>query len=637
MRRFGLLALSILTISLLPLSAHAQTQKGCNPYIYGMHDYNSTVQSLLTHGGEPRGWVLILQSLDGYTGGLNSEVVNAANAGLGVVVRLHWGYGTTGTLPPQSQYSTYASRAANFITTHIDYCLFYSIANEPNLCAEWPAGGAADGGCDPNCTSIREQITSARYASAFQQVYNALSPSVQSRAKLLLAPTGVWAGNFNCAAHGFEVFDFLCYLREILALIPEHMIGGFTFHPKTHTHSVSEITSTALSSPSFGCGQNERVHWYFKVYEDLMDEIPVNQRDKPVFFKELNPHDGGGWQNQDNGYVVAAYNEINAWNAAHPDRLITAMMLYRWDDGNDIWDIHSRPLVQQDLQNAVALGQTANGAGFCTPPATPTPTVPPPSCTGGLWCDQFDDGVIDSSSPEPWWTLLMANGFGLAESGGQLRLNGASGQFSNGGVRNNTNYADLSIHAKLVFENISPAPGGTNESNAEIRFRMDPSTLVGYALTFHAGTDAGADRITLRRSDTFSVYQSTPHSFTSGEVLYVSINANGSSLNIQVGTSPGGANVVNWSLANGDFGSGRVLLYNYLMTTLTFDYVLVGPAGWDPFTTATPTPTPIPTSTPTRTPSPLPTATPTPSPTAAPTATPTLDPASVPRDVWMTR
>ena len=98
----------LLALACLSSQVHAQT----NCYIYGMHDYNATISDLLTDGSEPRGWVLILQSLDGYTSGVNSDVVNAANDGLGVLVRLHWGYGTAGTLPPQSQYDTFASRAA---------------------------------------------------------------------------------------------------------------------------------------------------------------------------------------------------------------------------------------------------------------------------------------------------------------------------------------------------------------------------------------------------------------------------------------------------------------------------------------------------------------------------------------------
>jgi len=369
-----------------------------NCYIYGMHDYNSTIAGLLTHNDEPRGWVLILQSLDGYSGGINSEVVNAAANGLGVVVRLHWGYGTTGTLPPESQYDTFASRAAAFIANHIDSCIYYHIGNEPNLCAEWPAGGAADGFCDPNCTSVREKISPARYIDCFQRVYNALSTELQSRAKLLVMPTATWAGEFTCAS-GFETYDFLCYQRQVYAGIPDDMIGGFTFHPKTHNHTPGEITSDILSSPAFGCAHNEQVHWYFRVYYEMLADIPLGQRDKPIFFTELNPHESG-WADVNNGYVAAAYNEIAAWNASHTDRNITAMMLYRWDDGVDSWDIWSRSQVQADLAAAVALGQQNN---LCVPP-TPSPSPTP-------WSGVYEDFMNGSypSGVAPGWTAWELN------------------------------------------------------------------------------------------------------------------------------------------------------------------------------------------------------------------------------------
>ncbi len=610
-------------LAVAAFSGMAYSAGGCNAYIYGMHDYNSTIQNLLTYSGEPRGWVLILQSLDGYTSGVNSEVVNAANNGLGVVVRLHWGYGTTGTLPPETQYPTFAARAATFISTHINYCKYYHIGNEPTLCGEWPAGGAGDGRCDPNCSVVRERISATRYANCFQQVYNALSPSLQSQAKLLLTPTGLWSADMMCPnGLGFEVYDFLCYAIQTYNLIPHNMIGGFAMHPKTHNHNLWEVTSDLQSgTAAFGCGHNEYVRWYFRVYMDLLDDIPTDLRDRAIFFTELNPHEGG-WTDTNNGYVVAAYNEIMFWNNNHTDRKITAMMLYRWDDGIDLWDIHSRGQVQADLQAAVANGQTSNGLTLCTSAATPTPTssVPtatPPPCSGGYWCDQFDDGVVDTSSPEPWWTPISSNGMSVTESGGYLHMAGTNGQFSNGGVRNNTSYTDYAIHAKTVIVNKTPCPGGANEANAEIRFRIDTNSI-GYSLTFHAGADAGANRITLRRSDTWAVYQTTAHTFNNGEILYTSIDVSGSQIRIKVGSAPGGTQHANWTLTNGDFSSGYILLYNYLATAIDIDYVLAGPSGWDPFTTAsTPTPTrtftPSPTRTPTRTPTftALPTATPT--------------------------
>jgi hypothetical protein len=138
----------------------------------------------------------------------------------------------------------------------------------------------------------------------------------------------------------------------------------------------------------------------------------------------LNPHEGG-WTNNNNGYCVAAFNEVDYWNSTHSNRKITGMMLYRWDDGDSRWDIWSRPGVQQDLQAAVAQGQTSNGIQLCGGAPPPTPTPGPPSGQnlsqgksayassqyGPSWGpEKAVDGVISSSykwcsqSQSPtWW------------------------------------------------------------------------------------------------------------------------------------------------------------------------------------------------------------------------------------------
>lgn len=365
---------------------------GRNAFIYGMHDYNGQVRDLLTYSGERRGWILVLQSLDGYSGGLNSEVTSAANDGFGTVVRVHWGYGTAGTLPSVSQYDAFASRAAQFIQAHLPYCKFYHIGNEPNLCAEWPGGGLGDGCCDcknPGCADVREKITAARYADLFQRVYNACQARGLTGYNLCVAPTSTWSGDFNCPGDEFDTFDFRCYARQIYDLIPDHMIGGFSLHPKTHRHDPGEITSNVRSQFVFGCNHNEAVFWYFRVYIDMLNDIPTPLRDRAVFFTELNPHEPmyGGWNNINNGYCVAAFDEVARWNQQNPSRPVTAMMLYRWDDGNDVWDIQGKDQVHADLRAAVARGQTSNGLSVGGPTPTPTRTAtitPTPTVTATL-------------------------------------------------------------------------------------------------------------------------------------------------------------------------------------------------------------------------------------------------------------
>lgn len=419
---------------LLCFTVSANAANGLNCYIYGMHDYNDTVRNLLTYNSEVRGWVLVLQSLDGYTGGVNSDVVNAANAGLGVVVRMHWGYDPNGTLPPSSQYGTYASRAATYCQTHQNYCQYYIVGNESNLCSEWPRVSGGDGKCSD--TDIREKISPSRYADCFQQTYNAVH-AVAPNVKLVLSPAATWAGSFTYPP--FDTFDFICYTTTLYTLIPHNMIGGMAFHPKTHIHDPAEITNNTLhDQPVFGCGHNESVHWYFRVYQDEMAKIPTDLVDRAIFLTELNPHEPsyGGWTNNNNGYVRAAYNEVNSWNSTHSTKKVTAMMLYRWDDGVDVWDIWNKTGVHQDLQQAVAFGQTSNGCGgpapsTNTPGPSPTNTPTTGSCgslisngktasadstfsanypgsklTDGLWNGDFTRWVSGSAGDSHHWCYI---------------------------------------------------------------------------------------------------------------------------------------------------------------------------------------------------------------------------------------
>lgn len=376
--------LTCLVMILICWSANAWPQ--WNDYIYGIHDYNSSVGDILTLNSQARGWVLVLQSLNGYTGGVNSEVQQAAQRGLGVVVRMHWGYGADGSLPAESSFSTYAQRAATYCQTHQSWCHYYIVGNETNLCGEWPGWGTLDGSCDGSgCAPNHQKTTQQRYATCFQQTYSAVH-AVAPNVKLLLSPAATWAGEFVCANNGFDTIDFICYTTTLYSLIPHSMIGGMAFHPKTHVHDPSEITNNTLHDQKvFGCGHNENVHWYFRVYQDELNHIPTDLRNRPIFFTELNPHEPsyGGWQNVDNGYCVAAFEECNNWNATHSDRKITGMMLYRWDDGVDVWDIWNKGNVHNDLRNAMAMGRKNPGESWYSQPiATDTPTrTPTPAAT----------------------------------------------------------------------------------------------------------------------------------------------------------------------------------------------------------------------------------------------------------------
>ena len=86
-----------------------------------------------------------------------------------------------------------------------------------------------------------------------------------------------------------------------------------------------------------------------------MDAITPAYRGLPVYLTEFCVT-GKAWENKNTGVIVQAYQEINAWNHARPDRPISCLAVYRWQ--HDLWTIKDKPLVIEDFWNAVADGLT---------------------------------------------------------------------------------------------------------------------------------------------------------------------------------------------------------------------------------------------------------------------------------------
>lgn len=327
--------------------------RGESPYLYGIHDMPGsmgTLDGLLNR----RGWVLLMKYLKDQAAGYDPLIDQLANAGYGIVVRLHWDTGDAeGTVPAPAQYVTFANRAKQTVQNNPS-AKYWIIGNETNLCSEWPRGtGFACNGTRPT-TQITPQSYSQIYIQSYDRIHE-LDGTVPNL-HVIPAPTAVWAGDVP----QWGVTDFLCDFTRMMNLIPHSKIDAFAFHPKTHAHNPAAITSLEQSPPDFDCGHNQRVYWQFPVYRDLMTRVPADLRDRKVFFTELNPHESGGWMNVNNGYLVEAYEEVNRWNrgqvAGWTGQRVTGMMVYRWEGGEQEWRIDSRGNVQQDLRNAVARG-----------------------------------------------------------------------------------------------------------------------------------------------------------------------------------------------------------------------------------------------------------------------------------------
>jgi hypothetical protein len=325
-------------------------QPGESAYLYGIHDLpdnTGTLDNLLNH----KGWVLLLKYISAGPAPHDPLIDQLVGAGYGVVVRLHWDTGDgQGTIPVPALYPTFAANAKGTVQNN-PAAKYWIIANEPNLCTEWPVGNGYV--CNGRATT---PITMTDYANAYLQTYDKIHEldGTISYLHVIPAPLATWAGDLPGAS------DFLCGWDQLMQDIPHAKIDALAFHPKTHTYSAAAITALTLSQPVFGCGHNEAVHWEFPVYRDQMQRVPADLRDRKVFFTELNPEPG--WTNTDLGYNVAAYNEINNWNhgqvAGWTGQKVTGMMVYRWLGGETQWNVKDKPNVQNDLHNAATHGYT---------------------------------------------------------------------------------------------------------------------------------------------------------------------------------------------------------------------------------------------------------------------------------------
>src|SRR5512135_2287213 len=127
-------------------------------FIYGIHDPGNWMDRVQSTGRQ--GWVVYTEELRENTSGNNYLV--SEQRGFGVLVRLNWGYGDAGTIPPPARYAEFADHCRQWVTNskggHI-----WIIGNEMNLAAEWPGGPS-----DPN------KITPQSYADCFGRCRNAI-------------------------------------------------------------------------------------------------------------------------------------------------------------------------------------------------------------------------------------------------------------------------------------------------------------------------------------------------------------------------------------------------------------------------------------------------------------------------------
>jgi hypothetical protein len=334
-------------------------------YIFGIHGAGATDTADFRHlfqGSGKTGWVLFTEAIGcnpqalGPNEGLRQRLWTWASTGYGVIIRLNNGYTIggvgPGTIPESAQYEAFAATCARYAELYLKrpagtlpYTWVIVIGNEQNNVKEHPGGDKHP----------REHITPQRYARAFNLAYRAIKQVLPNATVVpgAVDPYNTWPW----ALEGNRRYRPLDYFREMLAEITE--LDGFALHTYTHGPVVDYITSKRVfTDPPLDPGTEYEHYFDFQAYRPFIEAIPPRWRDRPVYITETNhwvvKADGSpptGWLNENKGWVRAAYDEIQRWNAAPHAQQIHCLLLYRWQ--GDEWAIHDKDQVQQDFKQAL--------------------------------------------------------------------------------------------------------------------------------------------------------------------------------------------------------------------------------------------------------------------------------------------
>ncbi|HOX42045.1 MAG TPA: putative metal-binding motif-containing protein [Myxococcota bacterium] len=349
---------AVLLLGLLAARSGAAVEPGESPYLYGLHDWTTDSAEFLIQASAgsdcARGWLLHAEAIghQGYAG--SADFGPLTSRGLGVIVRLDdtW----SDTVPrSEADLPAFASTFADYVSRSRGGAHVWIVGNEPNL--DWGHGA----------------LPPAHYARAYLAVRDAVH-ALPGRAgdQVLVAPPGIWADLPELYGDWLED-----YFRAVLdELAGRH--DGFAIHAYTRSFEPAAASSEAMWPDGV-----HTWHFQFRVYQDVLGALRARGiLDVPLYITEAGnvcdpPCDP--YPDQNLGYFQALYEEVHAWNLAHPDQLVRALTPYRWtrnDDGSgrDFCIGCSGPLLD-DLRGAIATGRRWTTG-----------------CPGGPVSDQDQDG-----------------------------------------------------------------------------------------------------------------------------------------------------------------------------------------------------------------------------------------------------
>ena len=312
---------------------------GESRYLYGIHDPGG--EALMGDSGR-KGWVLVTEEVgrDPHdTSGKDYRYLQ--DAGYGLMVRLNHGYSTPtqgtfpGTIPlcdpDERAYLEFAMRCGNFVENSSG-CHLWIIGNETNHPNEWPGGPEG------------QMITPEMYASCFRRCYTQIHRRPGHGAdQVIVAAVAPW--NASAQYPGNERGDWIQYFVDVLTAL-DGRCDGIALHTYTHGADPAKVTSLERMDPPF------RDRYYeFRSYRQFMEAIPLSLKGLPVYITETNQDEP--WSHSNQGWIQAAYDEIDRWNRDPMHQRIRCLLLYRWL-AHDQWTFASIPAVHDGLRAALA-------------------------------------------------------------------------------------------------------------------------------------------------------------------------------------------------------------------------------------------------------------------------------------------
>jgi hypothetical protein len=341
--------------------------------LYGVHDRQG--RRILPPGG----WCLDTMSLSDNAAPTDYA---ALRADINWLVRVNWGYGSTGTIPLPKDDNLFMERLAHYVHNSRGVHAWI-IGNEPNHEQERPDG---------------VQITPERYAYFFVRARNVIK-STDSQARVIPAAIAPY--------HASPV-PWTDYLREVL----DHIAAsggcdGINVHAYTRSSDPDDITSEAMMGPPL-----QGTYSGFYTYLDAIEAIPWSIGHQPVYITEFNELLPNGWDDRNTGVVQAAYADINQCNQSNADGNaypILCLILYRWPQF-DKWHIEGKVNVLDDFHAAMQRGYQSPAVSGATNnvhqtfiPAAPneSPAVAAPELPSREWDERLTARGIELTEYKP--------------------------------------------------------------------------------------------------------------------------------------------------------------------------------------------------------------------------------------------